>query len=445
MKKTKIVGILSIFIIILSILTFSACDKNEVTTTTNESEEPVGELEYSCYDDGCYVTGIGTFTGTDVVIPAEHEGKPVVGIEDYAFFECYSITSVVVPDTVKYIGTRAFYQLEKLNSVSLGNSVESIGREAFSGCKALISIVIPDSVKKIEEYTFLGCTFLENITLGNSVKTIGTGAFKECSLLREVEIPNSVVSIGKEAFYNCMLIIKVTIGENVQLIDDYAFSGCASILEVYNKSSLNIVAGSYDNNGELGYYAKNIITSESESAFKMVDGNLFYDDGNEIFLVKYNGTEENVVLPEYEGGKAYTLHYGAFFINTTAKSVVIPNFVNGIDAGFVYCLALEKVVISESVKSMNNAFSYCLALKEVNIPRSVTELYSPFLLCTSLEKVVIHAGVTEVSGYAFAGCTSLTIYCEANEKPKDWDSYWNRMGLETDNSEIPTVWGYVVE
>ncbi len=99
-------------------------------------------LRFTSNGDGtCYVSGIGTCTDTDVVIPkVSSEGEEVTSIGNYTFPSCTSLTSVTIPDSVTSIGKRAFYDCTSLTSITISNSVTSIGDYAFSSCTNLKTI-----------------------------------------------------------------------------------------------------------------------------------------------------------------------------------------------------------------------------------------------------------------------------------------------------------------
>ena len=120
-----------------------------------------------------------------------------------AFWGCHTLESVIIPDSVTTIGDFAFYACFSLERVSISDSVTSIGKNAFSCCESLIRVSIPNSVTTIEECVFSGCESLRNIIIPDSVTTIGDNAFTNCKSLESVSIPDSIISIGKNPFRGC--------------------------------------------------------------------------------------------------------------------------------------------------------------------------------------------------------------------------------------------------
>ena len=100
-------------------------------------------------------------------------------ITEWAFYECFNLTKVSIPDTVTAIGYRAFYRCEKLQSVNLSSSLTTIGQNAFYRCDSLKYINITSSVMTIEEMAFHGCKSLQSVTFPPSI-TIGKDAFADC-------------------------------------------------------------------------------------------------------------------------------------------------------------------------------------------------------------------------------------------------------------------------
>ena len=132
---------------------------------------------------------------TSVTIP-----NSVTSIGASAFNWCVRLTSIVIPNSITSIGEETFNYCPSLTSVTIGNSVTSIGNYAFRDCTGLTSVTIPNSVKSIGNWAFSGCDRLYSLTIGNSVTSIGDAAFSGCKELGSVTIPNSVTSIGERAF-----------------------------------------------------------------------------------------------------------------------------------------------------------------------------------------------------------------------------------------------------
>ena len=141
------------------------------------------------------------------------------------------IASVILESGVTSIGNFAFYECWRLTSVTIPGSVTSVGEHAFFECGSLTSITIPDSVTSIGKWAFGFCG-LTSITIPNSVTSIGQSAFQNCSLT-SVTIPNSVTSIGEQAFVNCRCLTSITIPNSVTSIGNEAFRGCGGLTSIH--------------------------------------------------------------------------------------------------------------------------------------------------------------------------------------------------------------------
>ena len=135
---------------------------------------------------------------TSVTIP-----NSVTSIGAYAFYSCKKLSSVTIPNSVITIGEGAFGYCYSLTAIALPTSVTSIGSGIFTDCESLTAVTIPNSVTSIGYRAFSYCKSLTTVTIPNSVTSIGQDAFSHCSGLTSVTIPNSVISIGRGAFYNC--------------------------------------------------------------------------------------------------------------------------------------------------------------------------------------------------------------------------------------------------
>ena len=313
-----------------------------------------------------YYTNYVSVTGyngnaDNVVIPKTYKGLPVKIIEDSAF-NCQT----------------------RLKSVTIPNSVTSIGSSTFSGCTGLTSITIPDRVTSIGERAFRGCTGLTSIT-----------------------IPNNVTSIGNSAFYGCTGLTCVTIGNSVTRIGSDAFYGCTNLFEVFNHSSLSLTIGA-SNYGYIAYYANVVYKYENGGYISTdKDGFVITVVNNTKTLTAYSGDSSTVNIPY----GVQTINNNVFKDNTNIKSIDIPDSVTSIgSSAFSRCTGLTSVTIPNSVTSIGrSAFYNCTGLTSVTIGSGLKSIgEDAFRGCSGLTSVTIPDSVTSIDNEAFSGCTGLT-------------------------------------
>ena len=278
-------------------------------------------------------------------------------IPNYAF-RSSNITSVIIPNGVKKIGSQAFYFCTSLASLTIGSSVASISFSAFEDCRALASIkvesgnatydsrgdcnaliqtstnelilgsantVIPDGVTSIGNYAFSRRKGLTSINIPSSVTTIGGFSFEYCDNLTSVTIPRSVTSIGqlwsekRNPFQGCGSLKTITVESGNPVYDSRG--GCNAIIET---ASNTLITGSL-----------------------------------------------NTVIP----GTVKTIGHSAFR-NLGLSSIVIPGSVTAIgEEAFCACNGLTSIDIPNSVKSIDSeAFLVCRNLADFTIPASVTNI-----------------------------------------------------------------------
>jgi|GEM_PF-3944043 len=210
-------------------------------TETND-----GTLLYRSYrsdpDNTCRVAGLVTSEDPEtVVVPSTApDGKTVIGIDDDAFNGHFAngdvssgkLYAMQLPETITFIGARAFYGSSYLYYINIPDAVQSIGKEAFYLCVYLQTVSIPQGVERIEASTFWNCCCLTSIVIPDSVTYIGPGAFQDCISLTSVTIPGSVKEIGDCAFGKDTSLTSVTIPDSVKSIGWMAFHGCSALTAV---------------------------------------------------------------------------------------------------------------------------------------------------------------------------------------------------------------------
>ena len=179
---------------------------NEVSKLINTHKTEINENNFTkVYEDAYNLVNDASSIGklTEIFLAAGLE--PLVymqAVPDY--YLCLSnISSVTIPNTVTSIGINAFYACKKLTSITIPDSVTSINANAFNWCTGLESVTIPNSVTSIGSSAFMYCTRLTDITISDSIRSINAATFFGCTGLTSITIPASVTSIGKSAFRGC--------------------------------------------------------------------------------------------------------------------------------------------------------------------------------------------------------------------------------------------------
>ena len=371
-----------------------------------EKEYTEDDVFYELFPDGTAHLVKG-YTGYDYVVPSiiETDGQSyeVTTIEDEAFRGSL-IPSITIPNSVTYIGHRAFRDCQCLTSVSIPSSVTFIGDEVFRFCHCLETIHIEDGnpiydsrdncnavIETASNTLLMGC---KNTIIPNGVTSIADYAFQEMTELTSMTIPDGVTSIGDWAFFCCDNLSSITISNSVTHIGKRAFEGC-NILK-----SVTLPTG---------------ITSLSEN----------------LFTYCFNLT--SITIPN----SVTTINDAAFF-GCPLSSIIIPSSVTYIGEA-VFCGGTLTSIQVESGNPKYDSRDNCNAIietasntlitgcKKTIIPNSVTTIYdSSFRDCGAMTSITIPPSVTDILWCAFSNCYSLTdVYCQGNVPETDYFAFFD--------------------
>ena len=385
--------------------------------------EPDKELRnYKSYfevDGLCYnVTSIGKRTVELVCSEEGYEGTLIVpatvhyrGITytvtsvDHAmrndgFIGDVKVTSITLPNTITSIGSECFEHISRLEAINIPESVTKIGSSAFSGT-GLTTIEIPNSVTIIGGGAFGGCSSLSTVILGNGIKRIYTGTFSGCGKLTSITLPANLTKIDDGAFRACYSLPAINLPEGLEYVGNYAFYNCSSLQSLFIPSMLtNIKQTAFM--GCTGLERIQVAVNNSK-----------YDSRNNCNAMIETATDRlvlgcrNTVIPR--GVKAINDY--AFYDCDGLKNISIPDGVTSIGASTFYgCSELKSIALPQSLNSIGNfAFMGCPKLENITIPNNIDSIgAATFRDCESLKSVSLPENISYIGWNAFQNCKSLT-------------------------------------
>ncbi|MCH5212155.1 MAG: leucine-rich repeat domain-containing protein [Oscillospiraceae bacterium] len=396
-RKYSISAVFCIALLLCSFMTLSAGAANELLYTE-------GYYTYIIENNEATITKADASLSGEVEIPSTLGGYTVTAIRYNAFEKNDNITKVTIPDSVKSIGSFAFWYCSNLKEVYIPDGVEKIGKSSFR-YTGLTSVNIPGSVKTIESIAFSECRNLASITLSEGIESIESQAFDYCAM-SEIVFPDSVTTISSAVCQSCHNLTTVKLGNNVTTIERGVFNNCDKLTEITIPDSVTSI-------GDTAFARTALSEITIPDSVTTIGAYMFEECGD---LTDVTLGKDITILPR-----------NLFFKCRKLKNIMIPDGITTLgDYVFSYT-GIENITIPDSVTSIGKcAFRYCSDLTDIRIPDGISVISdSMFANCEKLKEITIPASVTKIEDWAFNNCNSLTdIYFKGTE------DQWKKISID---------------
>ena len=387
---------------------FSGCTSLEsiniplgITALSNSLFDNCSSLKYIDFEDGCAISSIGssTFRGCTVLQYSVKKGEEGVGatfaipfssaatIGEYAFQNCQTITSFILPESITDLKRSVFNGCTSLSSMSYGreeivegefnfpSTLTTFGQYAFQNT-AVVTLNLPENLGAPGDYMFQNSSKLVTVNLNAALTVIPQYSFQNCPLLSEVVIPDGAQlrSIQGHAFANCPQITQFEFDKLVvdKAVGDYAFFHCGfTDLDLSNLNDIGGGAFGFNNIARLTlpFIGKNSSTvTGTGSVLGHIFGGTLSVDGGDSWSNCYR-VQQNYIY----SGTSVTWTY--FYIPNTLSTLTLVGANNAkIPHGaFQACHSLAEIILPDGLQTIGDySFDGLSALKDLVIPDSVT-------------------------------------------------------------------------
>ena len=318
------------------------------------------------------------------------------------------LISVKIPDSVRWIGCRAFSSCKNLKKVVLPATAGLvIAAGAFEECSALAELSAIKSASRIDADAFMHCKSLPSVEIAGETH-VAPNAFAHCHGLKSVVIDGRA-HLAAKSFLNCRTLSKLTLRGGVE-VEGYAFNACSEIEDI-----------ELDENVRLGHNAIDVRGSPYWN--KQPDGLVCLGDA--VFGTKGN-CPSAVVFPEnikrivgaVDLKNAKTVVFPEDLeefcpracSRCGAVEIEIPEKVKVIPQSAFWNSSFTKIEFAGVPESIGKeAFANCEKLAELALPDGVNTIgEAAFRGCTGMDRLKIGKGCTSIGKDAFKRCSSLT-------------------------------------
>lgn len=420
--------------------------------------------------EGAIITGINVNKNYPAYfeVPNKVLGRPVVGIDDKAFFGLDRITTIVLPASVTSIGDNAFGNCPNLEKVIVKGELDYVGIDIFEGSEKWEGfdtdeefIMFEDFLYKCREELPANSVLkseknrgvaedsnLNYVYISENVKGLCSGSFKSQSGLVKVEMPDDYTTIENDTFMSCTNLKEVVVND-VKTIGERAFANCLS-LDTIDLRNIESIGAQAFNATNLGANGEVVLSDKleviSERAFANCSNLTGLNIPNSVTKIDNYAFENDMGITEMELTENITFLGNGVFKNTRIQRFVVPSSINAIQSElFMNDTALEEIVLPAVTKKANSneytgivtigerAFANTTAMKTINFPtgldessnvvETLTSIREGAFMNSGLTSIKIPSGLIKLDKETFSGCVNLeTVEFAANSKITAIDS-----------------------
>jgi len=356
-------------------------------------EDKTCEVYATPYESGVtFVPAVSKSTEGVVTVPAEAYGYKVIGLSSWCFYSCSSISEIVLPETITYIGESAFRMAKGLQNINVPEGITEIGERTFSGCTTLRSIKLPEGLTTLGKSAFANNYLLETIILPSTLTSIATSTFQHPRLLQSVTVKmETPIELGTENFNSSKTPVL------------YVPMTCKAAYEA-SEPWASLFTG-----GIIGYYRTgDIFTAPTAQGIEMQFRVLDEDEKTcEVYTTPYeDGVQFVPAIDEnFEG------------------ELIIPDSIEGFRVtaigswSFRNCQGITSVTLPATITRIEtSAFRTCYNLVSVNIPEGVTFIGEQAFFDCPINVITLPSTLKEMEKWAFRNKNeeSTTSYVTAN-------------------------------